>query len=117
MSDTENSDHAPDDQHPEPFRDEYPSGWRALTKNDSVTRIIDALLDLPPRREFNKSELADEADVSRQSVGRHINLLVGLGIVEEVENTSPQRYRFNPKSPVSEAIIKLEGAMNSVASV
>lgn len=94
-----------------PFRDQYPSGWLALTKNESVSRMIDALLDLPPYREFNQSELADMAGVSRQSVGRHIDLLVGLGIVEPVDGTN--RYRFDPESPVSEALIGLDGAVSA----
>lgn len=94
-----------------PFREKYPSGWLTLTKNDSVSLMIDALLDLPPYREFNQTELADMADVSRQSVNRHIDLLVGLNIVEEVEGTS--RFRFNPESNVSEAIIRLDGAIST----
>lgn len=92
------------------FRDKHPSGWLVLAKNDSVARMIDALLDLPPHREFNQSDLAD---VSRQSVNNHLDLLYGVGIIEEVEHTSPQRYRFNPNNPVSEVLINLDGAMNA----
>lgn len=95
------------------FREEYPSGWLALTKNESVPYIVDALLDLPPRREFNQSELAELSGVSRQSVSRHLDLLLRADIVEPVEGTSPQRYRFNEESPVSEALIQLDGAMNA----
>lgn len=116
MADTDPPEHQSTKDEANNFREEYPSGWLVLTKNESVTYIIDALLDLPPHREFNKTELADEAGVSRQSVTRHIDLLVGVGIIEEVEETRPQRYRFNPESPVSEAIIKLEGAMNVATS-
>lgn len=94
-------------------REEYPSGWLVLAKNESAAKIVDALLDLPPHREFNQSELADMAGVSRQSVSRHLDLLLGIGVIEEVSNTSPQRYRFNPESEVSKAIIRLDGAMNA----
>lgn len=94
-------------------RDEYPSGWLVLTKNESVPYIVDALLDMPPHREFNQTELAEHAGVSRQSVRRHLDLLLEVDILEPVENTSTQRYRFNPESDVSEAIIKLDGAMNA----
>lgn len=94
------------------FRDEYPTGWLVLTKNESIPYIIDALLDSQPHREFNQSELARAADVSRQSVGNHIDLLVSVGILETVDGTTPTRYRFDEQSAVSEAIIKLEGAMN-----
>lgn len=94
-------------------RDEYPSGWLALTRNESVNYIIDGLLDAPSHREYNKSELAEKSGVNRKSVGRHIDLLLEVGIVEEVSETSPQRYRFNPENDVSKAIIQLDGAMNS----
>ena len=98
------------------FREEYPSGWIALTKNESVPYIVDALLDLPPRREFNQSELAELAGVSRQSVSRHLDLLLEAEIVEPVEGTSPQRYRFNEASAVSGALIQLDGAMNAAGT-
>ena len=94
------------------LREEFPTGWIALTKNESVAYLVDALLDLPPHREFNQSEIAKSAGVSRQSVHRHRDLLLQTGIIEEVEDTAPQRYRFNEKSPVSEALIQLDGALN-----
>lgn len=96
------------------FRADYPSGWLMLTKNESVPYVIDALLDLMPRREFNQTELAELAGVSRQSVSRHLDLLLTAEVVEPVENTRPQRYRFNPESDVSRAVIQLDGAMNAV---
>lgn len=95
------------------FRAEYPSGWLVLTRNESVPYIVDALLDLAPRREVNQTELAELAGVSRQSVSRHLDLLLTTGIIEPVEGTSPTRYRFDPDSPVSEALIQLDGAMNA----
>ncbi|WP_254864545.1 winged helix-turn-helix domain-containing protein [Halovivax gelatinilyticus] len=98
------------------FRDAYPSGWRALTKNDSVCAMIDAMLDLPPRREFNQTELADLANVSRQSVNRHIDLLAELGIVERVDGSSPQRFRFDTDNAVSEALIRLDGAIRAAGA-
>lgn len=96
------------------FRADYPSGWLALTKNESVPYIIDALLDLVSRREVNQTELADLAGVSRQSVSRHLDLLLTAEVIEPVEGTSPQRYRFNPESDVSRALVQLDGAMNAV---
>ena len=94
-------------------RGEHPTGWLVLTRYESIPYIIDALLDLPPRREFNQSELAELADVSRQSVNRHIDLLIEVGIIEPVEETSPQRYRFDERNDVSRALIQLDGAMNA----
>jgi len=97
----------------EQSREAYPTGWLVLTKHQSAAKIVDTLLDLPPTREFNQSELADLAGVSRQSVNNHLDLLLGVGVIEEVEHSSPQRYQFNPKSDVSQAIIQLDGAMNA----
>jgi len=97
-------------------RNEHPSGWLVLTKNESVPYIIDALLDAPPHREFNQTELAELAGVSRQSVSRYLDLLVDVGIVEVLDGTSPQRYRFDPDGHVSEALIRLDGAMNGVGT-
>lgn len=108
----QDADSAADEQRA--FRAEYPSGWLALARNDSVAYIIDALLDLAARREFNQTELAELAGVSRQSVARHLDLLLTVGIVEPVEQTSPPRYRFDPESDVSRALIQLDGAMNAV---
>jgi DNA-binding transcriptional ArsR family regulator len=101
------------DDDEESTREEYPTGWLVLTKNESAAKIVDALLDLPPTREFNQTELAEQADVSRQSVKNHLDLLLGLDVLEEVEGTRPQRYRFNAESDVSEAIIRLDGAVNA----
>ena len=90
------------------------TGWLVLARRKSAAKIVDALLDFPPHREFNQTELAKIADVSRQSVNAHLDLLLAVEILEPVERTSPQRYRFVPESPVSEAIIRLDGAMNAV---
>lgn len=109
------SGHAPTDEiDRKGLRNEHPSGWLVLTRNDSVAYIIDALLDLPPRREFNQTELAEMAGVSRQSVNTHIDLLHAIEVIEQVEDT--ERYRFDPESDVSEALIELDGAMNAVGA-
>jgi DNA-binding transcriptional ArsR family regulator len=89
------------------------SGWLLITRNRSVNKMIDTLLDLPPHREFHKSELADLADVSRNSVGTHIDLLLELEIVESVPGTSPTRYRFNTDSEVSRKLMELDGIVKN----
>lgn len=99
------------------LREAYPSGLVALMRKESIAYILDALLDAPPHREFNQSELAREAGVSRQTVNRHLELLVGLGVMDEVPDTSPTRYRFNPDSDVSTALIKLERAVNTAGPI
>lgn len=92
---------------------ERPTGWAVLAKNDSVVDILDTLLDMPPHREFNKSELAEFADVSRKSVHNHIDLLLHLELVEEVPETTPTRYRFNTDSEIARKLMQLDGAVNA----
>ena len=87
-----------------------PSGWLLLTRNEGVQLVIEALVD-SGGREFNKTELADYAGVSRPTVGTHIDLLLDLDIVREVPNTSPQRYQFESESTVSQAILQVSGAV------
>lgn len=99
-----------------PSRKAYPSGWLVLTKHRSVAFMIDALLDLPEHREFNQKELANFSEVSRKSVNRHINLLNEVGIISEVPNSSPTRFRFNPESKVSQAIIQIDGEINNIGA-
>lgn len=96
-----------------PEAGEAPTGWAVIAKNDSVVDTIDALLDVPARREFNKSELADFADVSRKSVHTHIGLLLQLGVVTEVPDTTPSRYRFDPENDVSRQLMRLDSAVNA----
>jgi Fic family protein len=91
---------------------EHSTGWLELTKHDSVPIIIDALLCLPPRKEFNKTELAEHAGVSRQSVTNHIDLLLALDVLEAVPDTSPTRYRM-PKSAVVKELFELNSALNA----
>lgn len=89
------------------------TGWTVIAKNNSVVDIVDTLLDMPPHREFNQTELSEYAPVSRKSVNRHIDFLLELEVVEKVPKSSPQRYRFNPESNVSKALIELDGAVNN----
>ena len=90
-----------------------PTGWQLLAGKQSRTDIINSLLNMPPHREFNKSELAEVADVSRKSVHTHLPMLKELGVVEAVPTSSPQRYRLNTDSEVTQLLIKLDGAANN----
>ncbi|WP_460923268.1 winged helix-turn-helix domain-containing protein [Salinarchaeum chitinilyticum] len=102
---TDETDH-PDDERGS-------TGWLVLARHESVAKIVDALLDRPPHSQFTQTELAAAADVSRQSVSRHLDLLLEIGVLEPVEGSSPQRYSFDPHCEVSEAIVRLDGAMNA----
>ena len=89
------------------------SGWLVLAERRSMAELIDALLNYPPHREFNQSELAEIAGISRQSVNAHLDLLLEIGVLEPVDGTSPRRYTFAPENRVSRAIVELDGAMNA----
>lgn len=101
-----------DDLSMDELRDEYPSGWRILVQNESVGYLLDALMDALPRREFTKSELAADAGVSRQSLYTHLDLLLALGVLEPVDDSSPQRYRVNPDSELLGLLHQVNGTVN-----
>lgn len=90
---------------------ENPTGVLHLFQHKSVPILIDAILTLPPGREFNKTELADHAGVTRQTVSNYIDLLLETEIVEEVPNTSPRRYRVANSEAVKE-LFELNSALN-----
>ncbi len=94
------------------LRDEYPSGWRILVQNESIGYILDALMDALPGSEFTKSELATEAGVSRQSVYTHLDLLLVLGVLEPVEDSSPERYRVDSDSELLDLLHQVNGKVN-----
>jgi DNA-binding transcriptional ArsR family regulator len=98
------------------LRDEYPSGWRILVQHDSVGYMLDLFMDSLPGAEFTKSEIADKAGVSRQSVYTHLDLLLTLGILEPVEGSSPQRYRVNQDNELLELLDQVNGAVNGALS-
>jgi Fic family protein len=91
---------------------ENPTGVLHLFKHESVPILLDAILTLPPGREFNKTELADHAGVTRQTVSNYIDLLLETEVVEEVPNTSPRRYRV-AKSDVVQELFELNSALNA----
>lgn len=90
---------------------ENPTGVLHLFQHESVPILIDAILTLPPGREFNKTELADHAGVTRQTVSNYIDLLLETDVVEEVPNTSPRRYRV-AKSDVVQELFELNSSLN-----
>jgi DNA-binding IclR family transcriptional regulator len=91
----------------------YPSGWLYLCQHDSVHLMIDALLQVDPRKEFNKTELAEFAGVSRQSVRRHIDKLVECGVVRET--ASGRRYHYDLDSSVGQMVAELNGEINAIS--
>jgi len=106
-------DHAADREETKELRREHPSGWLHLTQHDAIPILVDALLDLPPKREFNKTEFAEHAGVTRQTVGNYTDLLLDVELIEEVPNTSPRRYRVADSTVVRE-LFELNSALNTV---
>jgi len=91
---------------------ENPSGVLYLFQHESVPILIDAILTLPPGREFTKTEFADHAGVTRQTVSKYIDLLLETDIVEEIPNSSPRRYQV-ANSDVVQELFELNSALNA----
>ncbi len=106
------SDHPATRRETKQARLDNPTGFLYLTRHESVPLLIDALLDLPPGREWNKTELAEHAGITRQTVGAHIDVLVETAVVEPVSDTAPRRYRL-ADSEVVERLFELNGALNA----
>ena len=106
-------DHAADREETTELRKDQPSGWLHLTQHDAIPILVDALLDLPPDREFNKTEFAEHAGVTRQTVGNYTDLLLDVELIEEVPDTSPRRYRVADSAVVRE-LFDLNGTLNVV---
>ena len=94
---------------------EHPSGWLYLTRHESVPILIDALLDWPPTREFTVQQFANHAGVVRQTVSKYIGLLIEVGLVEELDDTRPQRYRIR-ESPATKELFAFNSALNAVGA-
>jgi Fic family protein len=94
---------------------ENPSGVLYLFQHESVPILIDAILTLPPGREFTKTELADHAGVTRQTVSKYIDLLLETEIIEKIPNSSPRRYQV-AKSNVVQELFELNSALNAIST-
>lgn len=110
---TSSMQHTADRGEKKELRREHPSGWLYLTQHDAIPILVDALLDLPPNREFNKTELAEHAGVTCQTVGNYPDLLLEVELIEEVPNTSPRRCRVADSNVVRE-LFELNSALNNV---
>lgn len=93
---------------------EYPSGWLYLCQDESIHLMIDALVQVDPRKEFTKTELAAFSGISQQSVRRHIDKLVELGVV--AETAGGKRYHYNLESPVGELIAELNAEIAAIGA-
>jgi predicted AAA+ superfamily ATPase len=81
-------------------------------QHEAIPILVDALLDLPTQREFNKTELADHAGVTRQTVGNYTDLLLEVNLIDDVPNTTPRRYRVADSDVVRE-LYELNSALGA----
>lgn len=96
------------------FRKKVPSGWMEVAKNESIVLTIDALLDASPEREYTKEELSEHTGISERSIQNHIEDLVEIGVVEHLEDRTPERYSLNGKSPIIQKIRQLDSIVQRV---
>lgn len=89
-----------------------PSGWLYLTQHESVPILIDAVLDWPTTREFTTQEFVDHSGLVRQTVSKHLDMLVEIGILEQIPEAYPQRYRIT-NSEVTRELFELNSALNA----
>lgn len=89
------------------FRKEFPSGWMELSRYETLVLVIDALLESDPSREFTSSELAEYSGSTRRSIEDHIDSLVRLDVVKELEDRDPIRYSLNERSPITQKLFEL----------
>jgi DNA-binding transcriptional ArsR family regulator len=90
------------------LRKQYSTGFIQLATPSSVPLLIDATLDMPPEREFTKSELASKAGLSTESVRNHISKLEGLGFLKTVPDSSPQRFKLNRETKIATLLFELD---------
>lgn len=95
-------------------RKRYSTGFLEIAKNESIPLMIDALLDAPTGREFNKAELARKAGISPGSVRNNLDVLLDLGIINSVPDTNPTRFSLNMEGPVTRLLFELDNVIGEI---
>lgn len=98
------------------IRRNHPSGILHLFQHDLTPILVDALLDIPPGKEFDVEEFADHAGVTPDTVNEHFDLFLDVELIEEVSSTSSKRFRV-ADSPVVEELFELNSALNATGPV
>jgi hypothetical protein len=79
-----------------------------LFGSKSRRQLLDAILTEEfEQTGLNQSELGDLADISRNSVARHIDTVVGMGLLEDVGSGGIRTYR-----PTEGDVLTLLGTLN-----
>lgn len=92
-------------------REEFPSGWMEVTRDETQILVIDALLEAPAVREFTLEELADQAGTTPERLNSRIDPLVELSVVESVERDGEVQYTLNADSPIVDQLYELNVAV------
>jgi DNA-binding transcriptional ArsR family regulator len=96
------------------FRKNFPSGWMEVSRYETLVLVIDALLESSPSREFTPEELGKESGSTAKSVENHLDKLVELGVVHELEDREPVRYSLNERSPITQKLYELNTTVQRV---
>ncbi|MFC6954900.1 winged helix-turn-helix domain-containing protein [Halorubellus litoreus] len=76
-----------------------------LLGSDARAELVTAFLSRPGK-ELSVSEVADLADVDRASVYRHVDTLVDVGLVKEVEGGSGRSFRLQMDDELTQSLGK-----------
>jgi len=91
--------------------DEVYAEGTALTEmlgDGPKVKILSAFL-AEPDYDLNKTEVADMAGISRNTVYRHLDDLTKMGVVVETRKTGgSQRYKINKDNPAAKKLAELE---------
>lgn len=82
------------------YADESP--FTKLFETKSRVKILDALVRYS-YSPLTQQELEDSADLNQSSVSRNKDILLDIGIVEEV-GSNPAKYQLNPDDPRTELL-------------
>jgi DNA-binding MarR family transcriptional regulator len=88
-----------------------------MFESPSRVKILHALFHAPSEQ-LSVSELENKTGVHRSTIYRNIDQLVGLGVVNQVQNEEPQTYyTLNYESPISAGLKTIEKATSSDTDV
>src|SRR2546428_11546765 len=83
-----------------------------LFSSAELDRVIDFLLD-EPGRAFNKSELAEGADISRPTVYKLLPHLSSLGLVTTADSSGgAEGYRLNTQSTLVRSLLRFDNELS-----
>lgn len=98
-----------DHQSTRELRDETPSGWLELTRNEYAPYLIETLLESPPGHSGKIDNLERRSGVPQSELDELLDLLVALDII----SVDGQTYSVNDDSPILMELHHLNSAINA----